>query len=64
MNAAGIVPEENLQEPDDESPVSPELNDTVEHIDTRRLSVFEDFLEHLELDEDDDQTSDDDSSMN
>lgn len=60
MSAAGITPEENLQKDKEGTPVSPELNEIVEHIDETRLSVFEDFLERLDVDEDAEDDDDDD----
>ena len=61
MNAAGITPEDNLQKEEDGIPVSPELNDTVEHIDQKRLSVFENFLENLDIDDDAEDGDDNDN---
>ena len=59
METAGIVPEEDLQEQEEEisgSPASvlPETEETEE-----RLSVFEDFLEGLDLDTSGDQEEED-----
>ncbi|MBN1147495.1 MAG: bifunctional nuclease family protein [Anaerolineales bacterium] len=54
MDAAGIVPEEDLQETQqavmDQSPTEPQVADSDE-----RLSVFQDFLEGLDLESADDE---------
>jgi bifunctional DNase/RNase len=60
LDSAGIIPEENLKE---EAPLAkPTKSSKVEEpeIDTSedRLSVFEDFLEKLDLDDDDEENKD------
>ena len=47
MESAGIIPE------DDEVPPDAEDDDVLEGVGEERLSVFEDFLENLDLDEED-----------
>jgi bifunctional DNase/RNase len=46
MDTAGIIPEEDMQEEGEEISDAPEAG-------SERLSVFEDFLENLETDPDD-----------
>jgi bifunctional DNase/RNase len=58
MDSAGITPEEDLQEETGEE-TPPEIE--VEEGDDR-LSVFQDFLEGLDLDESDDSDSEDKDS--
>jgi uncharacterized protein len=49
MDSAGIIPEEDLQEEETQQPdQAEEISEDAE----QRLSVFEDFLEHLDLEED------------
>lgn len=49
MDTAGIIPEDDLQEGQEE----PQLPEDVEES-TKRLSVFQDFLEKLDLEDDED----------
>lgn len=56
MDSAGIIPEEDLQEDEAEQLAPPEeISEEAE----QRLSVFEDFLEQLDLEQDDDEGEDD-----
>ena len=57
MDSAGIVPEEDMQEGEGE-----EEEETIEEIEggAERLSVFEDFLEGLETDEEEKEGDDED----
>ncbi len=52
MDSAGIIPEEDLQGEDQEEPVETDEPEIEEGED--RLSVFEDFFENLDFEEDDD----------
>jgi hypothetical protein len=54
MDAAGIIPEEDLQEEAETAPNPDESEPPAEvsESSSERLSVFEDFLEKLDLDED------------
>lgn len=55
MEAAGIVPEEDIQEsPEEHEQLEPEIENTDE-----RLSIFEDFLEGLDLDDEEDEEDED-----
>ena len=57
MEKAGIVPEETIETPGGES--NPVENEEQEEIKTERLSIFEDFLENLGMDnEDEDEDAD------
>jgi bifunctional DNase/RNase len=56
MDNAGIIPEEDLQEEAEEQAKT----DTPD-VPPERLSVFEDFLENLELDEDEEENGDEKS---
>lgn len=58
MDRAGIVPDENLQEKSGEKSPSSELDEPTEGVDEGRLSIFEDFLEKLDIDSDDAQEKD------
>lgn len=59
MDAAGITPEEDLQEEGAPQKAEPaETGSPVEESE-ERLSVFEDFLEKLDIDSDDDEDDDD-----
>ncbi len=59
MDEAGIIPEQDMPEgevePDQKSEPAPMTEES-----TERLSVFEDFLEKLDFDEEDGKSSDDD----
>ena len=56
MDSAGIIPEEDLQDVDAGQPDQPEeIGEDAE----QRLSVFEDFLEHLDLDQEGEEGEDD-----
>lgn len=55
MNAASIVPEDDLQDQDPDTEILPEEPEAEE-----RLSVFEDFLEGLEINDKDVDSEDDD----
>ena len=60
MNTAGIIPEEDLQEQDIEKPQGSSESETM--VSDERLSVFQDFLDGLDLkdlDQDDDEEVDD-----
>lgn len=56
MDSAGIIPEEDLQEAASAQPAPKE--EVIEESE-ERLSVFEDFLEKLDLDKDDEEDEDD-----
>ena len=58
MDHAGIIPDENLQERTNGKSASSELDEPIEVVDEGRLSIFEDFLEKLDIDSDDDETKD------
>jgi uncharacterized protein len=60
MDSAGIIPEEDLQEEDGESTVSLDDIEGGEE----RLSIFEDFLEKLDLDDLSDEDEEDQDSPN
>lgn len=62
MEAAGIIPEEDLEEGEDgvEEPFEEKEGDLIEG--ESRLEVFEDFLENLDIDDDDDKKKKDDKS--
>jgi hypothetical protein len=54
MDSAGIIPEEDLQETGEEKPAERAVRDEPEiEGGEERLSIFEDFLEHLEMDDGD-----------
>ena len=56
MDSAGIIPEEDLQEEQEELQAPPEeISEEAE----QRLSVFEDFLEQLDIEQDDEEGEDD-----
>ena len=55
MDSAGIIPEEDLQEEEQPPADQEEISEEAE----QRLSVFEDFLENLDLDQDDEEGEDD-----
>jgi len=59
MDSAGIIPEEDEVQPEDAADV-----DATEHTDTstERLSVFEDFLDQLELGGDDEEDDDEEKA--
>lgn len=62
MDKAGVIPEENLQEPAEEQPKLPESKPPKEPASSGsedRLSVFEDFLSNLELDDSSESGEDD-----
>lgn len=62
MDKAGVIPEENLQEPAEEQPKLPESKAPKEPASGSsedRLSVFEDFLSNLELDDSSESGEDD-----
>jgi bifunctional DNase/RNase len=59
MDKAGIVPEESIETAESE-PGSVE-NGEQEDIKTERLSIFEDFLENLEKDDEDEDTDQDEA---
>lgn len=63
MDKAGIVPEESMEIPAAEERTSPTDSEPTD-IKTERLSIFEDFLENLQIqgDEDDETGSDDPST--
>jgi hypothetical protein len=50
MDSAGIIPEEDMQDEGEELAEA-----DLPEIGSERLSVFEDFLENLEVDEDEDE---------
>jgi hypothetical protein len=54
MDTAGIIPEEDMQEEGEEIFEAPEVG-------SERLSVFEDFLENLETDLDDEENGGEDA---
>ena len=54
MDTAGIIPEEDMQEEGEEILEAPEAG-------SERLSVFEDFLENLETEPDDEDNEDEDA---
>jgi hypothetical protein len=57
MDSAGIIPEEDLQEGGEEKPVESgeaEKEEPEAEGGEERLSIFEDFLENLDLEEGDD----------
>ena len=56
MDAAGIIPEEDLDEGENgiEEAIEEKEGDLLEGEGEGRLEVFEDFLEKLDIDEDDD----------
>lgn len=63
MDTAGIIPEEDLQESDQPAPLARREStpkDTEEADD--RLSVFDDFLTHLDLEDDQEDNEDDDDT--
>ncbi len=56
MEAAGLVPDQDLQQQQQEppaplSPTTPQATSPAEEADTGRLSVFEDFLQNLDMDD-------------
>jgi len=53
FDRAGIIPEENLSKDDESEPGSSEANETIKVEEEERLSVFEDFLDNLNIDTDD-----------
>ncbi|MGB2910504.1 MAG: bifunctional nuclease domain-containing protein, partial [Anaerolineales bacterium] len=57
MNAAGIVPEEDIREK--ENGVGEQLSDTELEETEERLSVFHDFLDGLDSKDDDDDSQED-----
>ena len=57
MEKAGIVPEETIETPGGES--NPVENEEQEEIKTERLSIFEDFLENLGMDNEDEDEDED-----
>ena len=61
MDEAGIVPEQDVSEEESEAPEKGEPAPLSEES-TERLSVFEDFLEKLEFDDDKDKPDDEESS--
>jgi uncharacterized protein len=54
MEAAGIIPEEDIQEESSE-PIDAQVETSAEEDAEDRLSVFQDFLEGLDIDSSDDQ---------
>ena len=61
MEEAGIIPEQDMPEEEGETPEQAEPAPLSEE-GTERLSVFEDFLEKLEFDKQDDKSEDDDDT--
>jgi bifunctional DNase/RNase len=59
MDTAGIIPEEDLQEQPAEPEEKPALVEPETEVSEDRLSVFQDFLEGLDLEESDDTDEDD-----
>ncbi len=55
MDSAGIIPEQDLQ--DEEAPMQPEAEEISPEAE-ERLSIFEDFLDKLDRDEDDEEGDD------
>jgi uncharacterized protein len=51
MDSAGIVPEEDLQEQGDQPQAAPAVEESEPEPGEDRLSIFEDFLEKLDLDD-------------
>ncbi|MCL5428918.1 MAG: bifunctional nuclease family protein [Chloroflexi bacterium] len=64
MDAAGIIPEEDLDEGENglEEAIEEKEGDLLEGESEGRLEVFEDFLENLDIDEDDDDKKNDKSN--
>lgn len=54
MDAAGIIPEDDLQEESSE-PIQDQPETEIEEDADDRLSVFQDFLENLDINSSDDQ---------
>lgn len=55
MDAAGIVPEEDLQDQDEQIKAAPAVEESEPEAGEDRLSIFEDFLEKLDLDDTNDE---------
>jgi len=51
MDSAGIIPEEDLQEVEATDTDKPDQAEEISEESEQRLSVFEDFLEGLDLDQ-------------
>jgi bifunctional DNase/RNase len=62
MDTAGIIPEEDLQEQPAEPEEKPALVEPETEVSEDRLSVFQDFLEGLDLEESDDTDEDDEEN--
>jgi bifunctional DNase/RNase len=62
MDTAGIIPEEDLQEQPAEPEEKPALVEPETEVSEDRLSVFQDFLEGLDLEESDDTDQDDEEN--
>jgi hypothetical protein len=62
MESAGIIPEEDLQESDKPAPLARRESEAKETEESdERLSIFDDFLTHLDLEDDQADDEDDDT---
>lgn len=55
MDSAGILPEEDVQEQESETPVTELSENEIDEPGEERLSIFQDFLDQLESKKDDDE---------
>jgi len=62
MDSVGIIPEDDLQEESAEE--AAELLEEEAESSEERLSVFEDFLEGLDIEKGDDEDDDEDKAVN
>lgn len=60
MDSAGIIPEEDLQDEDEEGAQKAQAEEPEIEVGEERLSVFQDFLNNLEIDDGDDEENEED----